>query len=300
MAECCDALTRICDALKHIFAADRRDFWLDGQSWKSAYATPACACLDPKTLLCTRAMIAFTWFCCVIWSFVSWADGFDIGYYFTKLTHWVAVAELVYFVFAAFTTYMAMYGPVEDGTDSATPWFVRATWFLFSFVPVASFAVFALYWVLVYSGGAIEAIDVVMHGGNFGLVLLDFLIIQQPFYYAHVYMPIIFAAIYSLFTLVYYLAGGTNEDGTSPWIYKAVDWSGNPGGTTSLLGLIVLVGVPIIYSALFCMCGQVCGPVWRNALRVHCASGDPDAHDTAAMKASRADPKAEIVGAITP
>lgn len=248
-------MPQCCSSLMETFAVDRFDFRLDGQCWEDAYATPTCSCCSPGCLFCTRLIIAVTWLSCVIWSLLDWAGKFEMKYWFTKLTHLTAVLQLAYFVLAAFTTYMAVYSSRERGTTGATPWFVRATWFLFSFVPVLSFMVFVLAWLLLYSGGAVKALDAVMHGGNFALVVLDFLIIRQPFYYAHIYMPIVMGFIYSIFTLVYYQAGGTHQDGTSPWIYKVIDWSEDASGTTNLLGLTVLVGVPITYSVIFCLCG---------------------------------------------
>lgn len=236
------------------------DFRLDGQNWKSAYTTPTCSYLSAKGLLVIRILLAVTWLSCVVWSILDWRSG--LGYWLTKLTHMGAIVELAYFVFAAVSTYMALYGEMEDGTGTATPWFVRATWFLFSFAPVVSLMVFILYWGLVYRGGPLSLLSLVMHGGNFALVTLDFLVARQPFYFVHVYMPIAFSAAYSLFTLVYYLAGGLNEDGVSKYIYASIDWR-TPVGTAILLGFIVLGLVPLVYAATFCICGPLL-PCWTK------------------------------------
>jgi len=234
------------------------DFKLDGQSWKKSYAKPTCSCVSPAALVGLRVSIALVWLTCCIWSFSDWANYAPLKYWFTKLTHWGAVLELVYFFFASFTTYKAVYGSDEDGTGDATPWYVRATWFLNAVTPCAALIVVSLFWALVYDGSALEALNVVMHGGNFLLVIVDFLLVRQPFYYSHVYMPVVFGGTYALFTLVYYLAGGTFEDGESPYIYSAVDWSSNAKGTGNLLGLIVLLGVPVLYTTLFCLFVHPC------------------------------------------
>merc|ERR1711920_728697 len=85
------------------------------------------------------------------------------------------------------------------------------------------------------------------------LALLDFAYSRRPVYLIHVWVPFVFAGLYALFTYIYYKAGGTFEDGVSPYIYPVLDWSGDAGGTRSLLGLIVLVVVPAIYSMFYCV-----------------------------------------------
>ena len=103
----------------------------------------------------------------------------------------------------------ALYGSDADGTGDATPWCVQDTWLLNSFVPVATLTVFLLYWVLVYNGGPVSVLSVLMHGCNFLLIVVDFLLVRLPFYYSHVYMSMVFGVTYALFTPVYYLASNS-------------------------------------------------------------------------------------------
>jgi len=230
-----------------------RSIVLDGQTWKDAFVKPggplgALGCLPPAAYLGVRVSLFVVWLACVLWSMEEWlaaARGF--GYYFTKLTHWSAILELLYFFFAAFSTYRAIYGsePVD-----VKPWFVYPTWILGATVPVSSLLVVLLFWLLVYEGGTVEAITVVMHGGNLVLVVVDILLNRQPFYLQYFYIPMVFSATYALFTLIYYLAGGTFEDGVSRYIYSAIDWS-DPAGTSTILSLIVLLGVPFAYLAFY-------------------------------------------------
>lgn len=244
--------------LKRTFAADRADFLLDGQMWKQVYSSATCSCISPKGVVGLRISIALIWLGCVLWSIIDWVHGYGFGYWLTKLTHWSALLELVYFCFAAGTAWHAMRPQEKDGTDEATPWFVQVTWFLMTTVPTVSLLVLALYWLLVYNPvDGVTAIGVVMHGGNFLLVAFDLMFFTQPFYIAHVYVPFVFALVYVLFTLIYYAAGGTFEDGGSRYIYKSIDWS-NPGGTAGLLGLIVVVGLPVVYALLYVVFGHLC------------------------------------------
>lgn len=84
----------------------------------------------------------------------------------------------------------------------------------------------------------------------------DFCIFRQPFSVAHIYMPILTSMTYILFTVLYYVTGGTYEDGKTPYIYKSVDWN-DPVGPGRLLGLVVLIGVPLLYAVLFSVCGRM-------------------------------------------
>lgn len=193
------------------------------------------------------------------------------GFWFTQLTHWTLLFELVYLGFAASTTAMAQFGRVPDGTGrSGTPWFVSVTWALQPAVLVGSFLVFAMYWALLYDGGAVEAISVVTHGVNFGVMLVDFAICRQPFYLAHVYMPLAFALLYLLFSAIYYAAGGVyHKDLTSRYIYSVIDWS-DPSSALKLGGAIMIIAIPTIYALFFmlylvlrhrCFVGRAAAPV---------------------------------------
>jgi len=127
-----------------------------------------------------------------------------------------------------------------------TPWFVHVTWGLNSVMLPTSCIIMILYWGLVWQGPDVYLISVFTHGGNFALMLLDFLFCQQPMYLSHVVYPMLFASVYVLFTLVYYFSGGTFEDEQSPYIYAALDWR-NPGKTSLLACLVVFVATPVIW-----------------------------------------------------
>merc|ERR1719277_2696652 len=82
-----------------------------------------------------------------------------------------------------------------------------------------------------------------MHGLNLVLLVVDFLFANQSIDIRGAVVPMILAFVYSVFTYVYYAAGGTYEDGTSPYIYEAIDWR-TPAKTVALsIGLECSVGV---------------------------------------------------------
>jgi len=240
------------------FDTDRLDFELDDTKWKAVFSklgglAAGCSCLSPRVYLAMRVSMFLTWFLCVVWSNLDWiSGGTDYKYYWIHLTHWSAALQLLYLGFAAATTYMAVHSNVPDGMGASTPWFVSVTWLLSSMVPVIALMVAVLFWVLVYEPGPGKpsTMDVVMHGANFALALLDLLLTRQPFYIEHVYTPLMFSMSYILFTIVYYWLGGKNKNGVDPYIYESVDWS-KPHETGRLLGVVVFLGVPLMYAALF-------------------------------------------------
>lgn len=237
---------------------ERADFELDLFNWKEIFNRPkdCFTCITPQVYVVIRLVVCLIWLAATIWSIVDWVvAGNSFGYWLTKLTHLSALWELLYFAFAAFSTCMAVYGSVPDGKRDDTPWFVSVTWFLSSGVLVLSFLVFFLYWVLLYdpADGAPAVLSVVTHGVNFVLALLDFAYGRRPLNIAHIWVPFTFAVLYGLFTYIYFIAGGTSEDGVSPYIYSVIDWSGDAEGTRSLLGLIILIVVPFLYTVFSCV-----------------------------------------------
>lgn len=72
---------------------------------------------------------------------------------------------------------------------------------------------------------------------NSVFVILDLMVSATPIRLLHFYQPIMYLAIYVLFSVIYYLAGGLTYDGSS-YIYPVLDWT-KPGDTT----LFILYGL---------------------------------------------------------
>eukprot|EP00928_Gymnodinium_smaydae_P082603 TRINITY_DN65923_c0_g1_i1.p1 TRINITY_DN65923_c0_g1~~TRINITY_DN65923_c0_g1_i1.p1 ORF type:complete len:264 (+),score=25.30 TRINITY_DN65923_c0_g1_i1:64-855(+) len=242
------------------------DFALDDGAWRDIFQRPkdckGCGSkVSPRTYFVARLSLFLLWLMAVAWSIVDWIHYHPIVYWPTKLTHIGAVWELLYFAFAAFSTGMAIWSDASNESDEETPWFVSVTWFLGSALMVLSLTVFALYWLLVYEGGPIYSISVVMNGGNFVLAFIDFTWSRRPSNFAHIWVSLMFSIVYATFTWLYFAAGGTHEDGVSPYIYSSINWADDPSGATSLLGLIVLVAIPLMYITFYAMFSFCCKPL---------------------------------------
>jgi len=243
---------------------DHLFFRLHSMPWRTAYGKPAgwFRCCSPLAFLCTRAFLAAFWLAISVWSLAaSCPDETDESVWnatgtatrapqgctlwITKLTHWTLLLELIYLSFAVYSTAMAIYdSSVPDGVGKATPWFISVAYAMQPTVLIGSLLVFLLYWGLVYKP-PLGATTAFTHGANFVVMLIDFILVRNPLYLSHIFMPMAYALVYLLFTLLFYAA-------TGDYIYKALDWS-NPSGTGRLVALILFLGIPILWILLYCI-----------------------------------------------
>ena len=99
------------------------------------------------------------------------------------------------------------------------------------------------------AGKTLTAIDIEMHLINSIYVIINVCVTGMPVRLLHVWFSVLFALVYSLFSLFYFLAGGTNHNG-NPYIYPAIDWR-NAGSTALYCVIVTFVEVPVIQSVLF-------------------------------------------------
>jgi len=193
-------------------------------------------------VLALRLLLALTWASCIVWDVLVWVEEYDAKYWFTQLTHWGAVMEMLYFALLSLTTALALYGKRTTGGCNI-PFHVQATWFLGSVLPSSTSLIALFYWWLVFEGGKASALTVTMHGLNYFLVAVDLVCSAQPFLVEHFWLPMSTGAVYAAFTYLYFVLGGTYQDGHSEYIYKKVNWA-NPKPTTRLIIFSVFVAAP--------------------------------------------------------
>lgn len=188
--------------------------------------------------------------------------GFGAGYWFTKLTHWGLLTETLYFVLAYVCACSAVYGvdaaddieipEQEPQKQTARPALVSIVWALYSIILPASLGIVVMYWIFIYKGGPVQYISIATHGGNFLLMLLDFIFCQQPMYVQDLLYFFIYSLTYLGFTIVYYYAGGTYQDGVSRFIYPIMDWD-KWQTTAPLAAGLVFIGTPLLWGICFGM-----------------------------------------------
>ena len=79
-----------------------------------------------------------------------------------------------------------------------------------------------------YNGQYASDIDMInslqIHAGNTLILWLDFLLSAERLYYKGCFWPILFGTIYTIWTVVFELAIGFNEE-RDPYLYSDYDWS---------------------------------------------------------------------------
>ncbi|XP_026478377.1 protein rolling stone-like [Ctenocephalides felis] len=70
---------------------------------------------------------------------------------------------------------------------------------------------------------SLDFITVTIHIFNFILMMIDFIVVAHPFRFLHIFWSMLMAAVYELFSWVYFMAGGTGRE-LLPFLYPTLDW----------------------------------------------------------------------------
>lgn len=94
------------------------------------------------------------------------------------------------------------------------PALVKFYWMLFYVCINNSIIVTTLYWGLVYKPNdeyhRLDLNNLLTHAGNSIIMLIELMITATPMRILHLFYPFVFEAVYTGFTVVYYLMGGKN------------------------------------------------------------------------------------------
>jgi len=226
------------------------DFLLDDVTWKVLFGETSrlCKCIGPMGLLAIRASLFTFW--CSFWLWRLIGGNLHAKY----LTHWTATFELVYLFFAALSTLMAVttFHGIPDGKGSSTPWFARIAWAMQGTALVISTLVLLLYWVLDFAFECqtedgcpvIDFSNVSMHGINAVIMWIDGIMWDQPFYLSHIFMPVIYSAIYFAWNVCWSLANGEP-------VYGILDWENNTPRALTMAASVLFVVLPLFYGLFF-------------------------------------------------
>ncbi|CAH0592662.1 unnamed protein product [Chrysodeixis includens] len=161
--------------------------------------------------------------------------------FFLYMTHWglaFIVLESIFGIFVAIG---------RRGLTDATfglPWYVKTYWILYNITIPVAFLITVFYWgILRTSVNTVNfapnpVLDVMLHGVNSGVMLVELVCSAHPSRLLHIMQPLYFAGAYMLFSVIYFFAGGLDPWG-NPFIYPVVDWS-KPEQTMVVITLTAL------------------------------------------------------------
>ncbi|XP_023935798.1 protein rolling stone-like [Bicyclus anynana] len=182
------------------------------------------------------------------------------------LTHW----GLLFITFASGFGFAVSYVAHFQGSIDDTyglPWYVKVYWVMYNIAISLAFFITIFYWIFLANADEDFAVDPTLdyfiHLVNSILMLVLLLTARQPCNVLHFYFLIILAAVYVIFTAIYYAAGGTDPFGHN-FIYPVLDWS-NPGPAVIML-IISLAMVTVIHfiTVLLSLARDAIGRCSRN------------------------------------
>ncbi len=81
------------------------------------------------------------------------------------------------------------------------------------------------------------------------IVVLDLTVTHVPYYLKHGWMGMTYLVTYLLFSIVYWVSGGTDTEGDH-FIYPPLDY-GHPATAAGLVLIVVFVVVPVVHTLLY-------------------------------------------------
>lgn len=119
----------------------------------------------------------------------------------------------------------------------------KVAWFFYIIASNNSFMVTIVYWSFLYNGFKIGEADVSFHLLNSVFMLTETCLSAVPVRLLHLVYAELYGVLYLIFTVVYWLSGGTNTNGDS-FIYPIVDYKTKPYDAAGLIIMYALVGLP--------------------------------------------------------
>ena len=113
--------------------------------------------------------------------------------------------------------------------------------------------------VFVFVPGELTAVDLETHALNVVYIVFNLMVTGIPVRLLHVWYSLVFGVTYTLFTLFYYLAGGTNAD-ENPYVYRVIDWR-KPGtaiAVSVVVGIVATTIMHLVIYGLYCLKMFIC------------------------------------------
>ncbi|XP_035700179.1 protein rolling stone-like [Branchiostoma floridae] len=128
------------------------------------------------------------------------------------------------------------------------PWYYKGYWVFYNVVFGIGLYITIAYWALLADDTGPRSI--LFHAMNCVVIVIDVSVSALPLRLFHFVYPSAFALAYVIFTVIYWVAGGTDVN-NNPWIYPVLDYGGNPAMAAGIAAGSVLVAVPLCHVVIF-------------------------------------------------
>eukprot|EP01067_Filipodium_phascolosomae_P007058 Filipodium_phascolosomae@DN556_c0_g1_i1.p1 len=107
------------------------------------------------------------------------------------------------------------------------------------------------YWAFLYEAShGITVQNLLVHGVQLGILLLDALLTLYPSRIVHCIYPMMVACVYVIFTVVYWACGGRNRY-YQRYLYKILDYTKDPCTAITVALVLPLVVIPLAHWILY-------------------------------------------------
>ena len=138
--------------------------------------------------------------------------------------------------------------------DNTISWFQMIQWLLFTLGVETALGITLLFWSLLYRPGHddfyLSNNILVPHLVNGVTALMETWLTSIPIRLLHFIYPAAFGAGYILFTGIYFVANGTNPNG-SHYIYPVLDYGNNLGFAIGVDVIVLTVVLPLLHVLFF-------------------------------------------------
>ena len=123
-------------------------------------------------------------------------------------------------------------------------------WFIHVIAATAGLVITAGYWSVLHENDPVDANNVTKHALNSVFMVIDTSLSAIPVRLLHSLYVLLYFVTYLVFTVIYWLLGGTNNQGNA-YIYKNLDYEDFRPINGVLLVVFLLVVSPVLHLVLF-------------------------------------------------
>ena len=132
------------------------------------------------------------------------------------------------------------------------PWYLSLTWLLFTLASEVMVPVGLVYWIT-WDGTVVSwPVNIHEHGVSVLPGLVDLFMSGIPVRFLHFIYLMLFALVYALFNVFFWLAGGTDAEGNR-YIYSIVNFEDSPLQASLILVIMVLILPLLVHSLYWCL-----------------------------------------------